>query len=82
MDDMPSEREYRIYCDNYAKFCEIETEMKKTEKDSEKYERLLGRADELYMDLLQWYQYLVASASITVTEVKIRRNKLRNRKED
>lgn len=82
MDKTPADAEYRIFCEKYLKFCEFEKEMLKTEKNSEEYERLLMWADKLYVDLLQWYHYLVATASITVTEVKIQRDRLRNRKED
>lgn len=81
MDKTLPDAEYRIFCENYFKICEFEREMQKTEKNSEEYERLLRRADELYTGLLQVYHYLVATVSITVAEAKIWRDELRNRKE-
>lgn len=57
-------------------FCEIEQKLKKMERGSEEYEKLLKEAFQAYLSLLQEYHFVVADASVAVADAKNRLTEL------
>lgn len=67
---------YHHFCISCEDCLAFEQDLKKTAKDSEEYQKLLERADNAYVDMLQRYHFLISHGSIAISDIKIRLNEL------